>query len=73
MLASSVGARDEMGLELILEDGTWVAEVYEDDATKHGQSRARRGRAVCETSGRCAAHCGVRIVGRLRIFGCWIG
>jgi outer membrane lipoprotein SlyB len=34
VLASSVGARDGMGLELRRDDGSWVAEVFEDDRTK---------------------------------------
>jgi hypothetical protein len=33
ILASSVGDRDGMGLELTLEDGTRISEVFEDEAT----------------------------------------
>lgn len=33
VLASSVGERDGMGLELTRGDGTRVAEVFEDDET----------------------------------------
>lgn len=34
ILASSVGNRDGMALELRHADGSWVAEVFEDDETK---------------------------------------
>ncbi|MDF1605811.1 hypothetical protein [Nocardioides sp. YIM 152315] len=33
LLASSVGDREGMAIELALEDGTRVAEVFEDDET----------------------------------------
>ncbi|GAA4839188.1 hypothetical protein GCM10023221_15940 [Luteimicrobium xylanilyticum] len=33
ILASSVGSRDGMGMELSADDGTRVAEVFDDDET----------------------------------------
>lgn len=33
LLASSVGERDGMAMELVRDDGTRVAEVFEDDDT----------------------------------------
>lgn len=34
LLASSVGERDGMAIELIRDDGTRVAEVFEDDESR---------------------------------------